>query len=60
MTITEALATPVPKSILLTHRIQKAEIAVNRYTADGETAEAETARTRLAALEAEYRALVTA
>ena len=51
------MITPVPAHILLSHRIQKAKVAVNRYTADGETAEAETARTHLAALEAEYRAL---
>jgi hypothetical protein len=62
MTITEARTTPVPAEVLLAHRILKAKIALNRYTIDSETAEAETARTRLAALEAEYRAatLVTA
>jgi hypothetical protein len=46
---------PVPESVLLTHAIFKAKIAVNRYTIDSETAEAETARAHLAALEAEYR-----
>jgi hypothetical protein len=48
--------TPVPAAILLTHRILKMKVAVNRYTVDGETTEAETARDHLNALEAEYGA----
>jgi hypothetical protein len=49
--------TPVPDHILLTRLIRLAKVSVNRYTADDETTEAETARAHLAALEAEYRTI---